>query len=401
MKRNLLRILMFLFISMLVVSCVNYNRIRLVNCGKPSKREFVDQTQTEPKTTVASIDNGYYEIDKAEVDTIAVSDLNCDTIFLKSGKRILAQIVEVKRKKVVYVLCCEGCSVPREVKFDEIDTMHFAIKPSVVETADNHDVATLNGEEEREAVYFKDTIYFRSGKVQAVRIFKETKSIIKYYFSTSNGRISTAVVRKYTLNKIIIGDKSNSLISDYESIEKLDKGWSQSGRRMMAGFILLIIPIVGIISPIFFIAAFTASIKLVKRSVPITEAGILAKQSFTEALNFGKWMLLGLLLAGILATIVWIFAGPSIAIVVAIIAAIVPFYFYIRALLEMGKSAILARKDKLTRAEGDRSGDTLRRSAWVLITFASLFSVFFFPIIMLIAIINTMMVKKEDYKPAQ
>ena len=120
---------MFLLVSILAVSCVNYNRIRLVSSGRLAKREIKTQTETEPKITVASIDNSYHEIDVVEVDTIATSDLNCDTIFLKSGKRILAQIVEVKRKKVIYVLCCEGCAVPREVKFDKIDTIFYAPEP--------------------------------------------------------------------------------------------------------------------------------------------------------------------------------------------------------------------------------------------------------------------------------
>lgn len=64
---------------------------------------------------------------------------------------------------------------------------------------------------------FTDTIYFKSGEVRPVQIWKESNTSIKFNYSYRGGKTKTAVARKSMINKFTIGDKANSVASDYES----------------------------------------------------------------------------------------------------------------------------------------------------------------------------------------
>ena len=58
----------------------------------------------------------------------AQSDTNhvlCDKVVMNDGSVEIVQIQEVKRNKVIYVLCCEECAVPREFKRKNIDTLIY------------------------------------------------------------------------------------------------------------------------------------------------------------------------------------------------------------------------------------------------------------------------------------
>ncbi|MDC1245271.1 hypothetical protein N8Z79_07440 [Crocinitomicaceae bacterium] len=58
----------------------------------------------------------------------AQSDTNhvlCDKVVMNDGSVEIVQIQEVKRNKVIYVLCCEDCAVPREFKRKNIDTLIY------------------------------------------------------------------------------------------------------------------------------------------------------------------------------------------------------------------------------------------------------------------------------------
>ena len=423
MKKSLVRILLFLSVIVLAVSCVNYNRIRFVKGGKPSKREFVDQTHTENKPTVASIDNGFYEIDEAEVDTIAISDLNCDTIFLKTGKIILAQNVELKRNKLSYRLCCEGCTEAREFRSDEIDTIHFAMKPLVVESVEVEleeieDIVFFTGEAKNvKGSDFTDTIYFNSGKVRAVKLIKASKNGVKYYYSTPNGRITVGVANKSVLKKVTIGDKANSEASElvykkprkpqrefktprnYENEEGRKKKYRKSGRILLTGVLSIFIPLVGLLFPVFFLWAAIVATKSIKKTVPTTEAGDKAKQFFKKAVSLGKGFAYGLL-GVLLALIIFIglgFVFSTGIFTLIVIAGGIAFISAMAALIQLIKSAKQSRIDKLNRKPGDTTGDELRRTTWFLITLLSFLTVVFLPIVLLIAIGNTMSVKEEDY----
>ena len=49
----------------------------------------------------------------------------CDSIKLKDGQLIKGQIVDKTKRKITYIMCCENCAVPREIKRKNIDTIFF------------------------------------------------------------------------------------------------------------------------------------------------------------------------------------------------------------------------------------------------------------------------------------
>ena len=61
----------------------------------------------------------------------AQSDANnvlCDSVVMTDGSVEMVQIQEVKRNKIVYIKCCEICTVPREFKRKNIDTLIYNLK---------------------------------------------------------------------------------------------------------------------------------------------------------------------------------------------------------------------------------------------------------------------------------
>jgi hypothetical protein len=51
--------------------------------------------------------------------------LQCDSIIFKDGTANLVLIKEVNRRKIIYILCCYDCAVPRKIKKNEIDTIIY------------------------------------------------------------------------------------------------------------------------------------------------------------------------------------------------------------------------------------------------------------------------------------
>lgn len=84
---------------------------------------------------------------------------------------------------------------------------------------------------------FTDTIYFKSGEVRAVKIWKESKGSIKYNYSYRGGKTKTAVARKAMINRFTIGDKKNSVASDYESTRQrsTERTETTSGDKAIGG----------------------------------------------------------------------------------------------------------------------------------------------------------------------
>lgn len=52
-----------------------------------------------------------------------ITIFSCDTIILKNGDLLTCKIQEIKKKKVIYNLCCPECAVPREIALNDIDTI--------------------------------------------------------------------------------------------------------------------------------------------------------------------------------------------------------------------------------------------------------------------------------------
>jgi hypothetical protein len=51
--------------------------------------------------------------------------LQCDSIIFMDGTAKLVQVKEVNRRKIIYILCCYDCAVPRKFKKNEIDTIIY------------------------------------------------------------------------------------------------------------------------------------------------------------------------------------------------------------------------------------------------------------------------------------
>ena len=49
----------------------------------------------------------------------------CDSVVMVDGSVNVVQIQEVKNRKLIYTLCCEDCSVPREFKLKNVDTLIY------------------------------------------------------------------------------------------------------------------------------------------------------------------------------------------------------------------------------------------------------------------------------------
>lgn len=52
-------------------------------------------------------------------------DLHCDSVFFKDGSVQMVQVKELKKNKLLYVLCCENCAVPRKLKLSNVDTIIY------------------------------------------------------------------------------------------------------------------------------------------------------------------------------------------------------------------------------------------------------------------------------------
>ena len=59
--------------------------------------------------------------------------LLCDSIILIDGSVKLLQIKEIKRKKIVYILCCDKCAVPREMKRSDVETIFHNQERIIIE----------------------------------------------------------------------------------------------------------------------------------------------------------------------------------------------------------------------------------------------------------------------------
>lgn len=68
-----------------------------------------------------------------------------------------------------------------------------------------------------------DTIYYKSGQVRVGRIYQESKSAIKYEYFNDNDKIKKAFTRKIFLNGYTVGDKQNSIASNYTSPNPVSK----------------------------------------------------------------------------------------------------------------------------------------------------------------------------------
>ena len=126
MKKVLPRLFVFLMINILVTSCVNYNKIQKVNRRKAPKQELIVQDQERSSPVVTSINKGYKEVTKEEVEPVPNVDLYCDLIILKDGSRISAEVINVKKEKVIYSACGDEGKTDTYFNATEIDTIIYA-----------------------------------------------------------------------------------------------------------------------------------------------------------------------------------------------------------------------------------------------------------------------------------
>ncbi|MFT6245515.1 MAG: hypothetical protein ACJA0U_002542 [Salibacteraceae bacterium] len=68
-----------------------------------------------------------------------------------------------------------------------------------------------------------DTIYYKSGKVRAGKIYQESRSAIKYEYLNNNNKIRKTFVRKIFLNAYTVGNEQNSIASNYTSPNPVSK----------------------------------------------------------------------------------------------------------------------------------------------------------------------------------
>ena len=64
---------------------------------------------------------------------------------------------------------------------------------------------------------YTDTIYYKTGMIRAGIIFKESNTAIRYNYLNNRGKVITTSARKSMLNKYTIGDKENSVATDFTS----------------------------------------------------------------------------------------------------------------------------------------------------------------------------------------
>ena len=64
---------------------------------------------------------------------------------------------------------------------------------------------------------YSDTIYYKNGMVRAGYIYQESNSSIKYYYLKDNGKEVSSMARKSLLQAYTVGDKQNSVATDFTS----------------------------------------------------------------------------------------------------------------------------------------------------------------------------------------
>ncbi|MFT6502054.1 MAG: hypothetical protein ACJASQ_002179 [Crocinitomicaceae bacterium] len=64
---------------------------------------------------------------------------------------------------------------------------------------------------------YTDTVYYKTGMIRAGIIFKETNTAIRYNYLNNRGKVMTSSARKSMLNKYTVGDKENSVATDFTS----------------------------------------------------------------------------------------------------------------------------------------------------------------------------------------
>lgn len=57
--------------------------------------------------------------------TKSTTELQCDSIVFKNGDVVIGRISQVKRKRIIYIMCCEECAVPRELDRSLVDTIIY------------------------------------------------------------------------------------------------------------------------------------------------------------------------------------------------------------------------------------------------------------------------------------
>ena len=139
--------------------------------------------------------------------------LGCDSIVLIDGTTKLAQVQEVKRNKIIYILCCADCAVPRAFKKNEIDTIIFFQDELINEQAINLDSQRNIS---RRTNYVIDSTkhleIIRKGEM--IRVNQREKIFIKVSETKYKGQL-------YILNdSMLLINDSSILISEIDMIAK-------------------------------------------------------------------------------------------------------------------------------------------------------------------------------------
>ena len=123
-------------------------------------------TDCPPSEIVSTIAKSSTKLSPADSIWQVNHPVQCDTIFLKGGEKMIGQVQYKSKRKLVYKGCCKECTVQKTVLLKTVDSVHYVNGkpkgPNVqVPTTEKEDVPTIHYSETEKAEFTKKKKLFR------------------------------------------------------------------------------------------------------------------------------------------------------------------------------------------------------------------------------------------------
>jgi hypothetical protein len=117
-------------------------------------------TDCPPSEIVSTIAKSSTKLSPADSAWQANHPVQCDTIFLKGGEKMLGQVQYETKRKLVYKGCCKECTVQKTVMMKTVDSVRYVKGkpkgPNVqVPTTEKEEVPTVHYSETEKAEFTK------------------------------------------------------------------------------------------------------------------------------------------------------------------------------------------------------------------------------------------------------
>ena len=163
--------------------------------------------------------------------------LECDTLVLDSGEKMTCLVQEIKKRKIIYFICCDVCAVPREIKRTLVDSIILsnATKKQLYSPLGSQSESSHEQVSEIDQIISDsipnleiDTVLMlkkKFGNEKEFIIRKGTKlKVINAYGSKSKGKVQFVSLYQISVGENIIDLKDISAISMHYKGSKIIGG---------------------------------------------------------------------------------------------------------------------------------------------------------------------------------